>query len=456
MVLATVLIAACSGHGKGNPVTIGTPGITGTTNSPATVATDGGVTNGGVADGNPVATTGAPTQAAVRAGTNWSSSIRRGVVAGPQGRVTIEGVGPGAVAGSPRVRPNLPLLGFNTFLSLPGAFGPADVARAAASVGPGTVIRFPVSWFAVQPHCLPSDSPYSCSSPQAFDWTPYDSALAVLHDYPVSLLPIPWAAPPWAWSPYEQPLSYYDAIMPPADTNFATGAFASCAAALVHHLKATGWSGRIVGLEVWSEENGVTSWTSNAGPDPARYARLFCRTSMAVRAGDRSLPIIFGGMGAPAKTQQGVVYTLPDFLSAAYAAAPIASCATSIGVHAGTDAAYPPDDPRSGFLPVLDQARAVTAAYGDSARPLAITEFGYYSLVGLNTSQQQADRDVQGYLMAAKRSDVPLVIINTLFDLPNQARGHQPLRYGVFAGPQQPRPAADALKKTVATGAPTG
>jgi hypothetical protein len=47
---------------------------------------------------------------------------------------------------------------------------------------------------------------------------------------------------------------------------------------------------------------------------------------------------------------------------------------------------------------------------------------------------------------------VPLVIINTLFDLPNQIRGRQPLAYGVFAGPQQPRPAADALRQTASTG----
>jgi hypothetical protein len=455
MVLATVLVAACAGRGQGKPVAASTPGITGTSDSSSTVASDAGVVDRGVAEGNPVATTAGAAQAAAPGGANASTSTRWGI-AGPPGRVAIDGVRPGTVAGAPPAHPNLPLLGFNTFLSLPGAFAPADVARAAANVGAGTVIRFPVSWYAVQPHCLPSDSPLSCNSPQAFDWSPYDSALAALHDYPVRLLPIAWAAPPWAWSPYEQPLSYYDTLMPPADTNFATGAFASFAAALVDHLTATGWSGRIAGLEIWSEENGQTSWTSNAGPDPARYARLFCRASMAVRAGDGSLAVIFGGMGAPARTQQGVVYTLTDFLTAAYAAAPIASCATSIGVHAGTDGAFPPDDPRSGFLPVLDQARAVTAAYRDSARPLAITEFGYYSLVGLSTPQQQAERDVQGYLMAAKRPDVPLVIINTLFDLPNQIRGRQPLAYGVFAGPQQPRPAADALRQTVATGAPTG
>jgi hypothetical protein len=241
--------------------------------------------------------------------------------------------------------------------------------------------------------------------------------------------------------------------MPPGDDRFALGYWQKFLGAFTQHLRdlySSSYSQKVAGIEIWSEENGATYWSTLAGPDPARYSRVLCSAFRGVRSADPSLHVIFGGLAYQKATVRGNTFTIPDFLSRAYgtifSGTDIRNCMDELGLHPqGVPEAEttPPDDPNGPFQRGLGQLRTVARDHADSGRHIAITEFGYF--LGPITAVQQASWDVQSYNLVLQSSDVDLEVINSLFDirLPSGAV----LQQGVASGPSYLRPAALALQQ---------
>jgi hypothetical protein len=288
-------------------------------------------------------------------------------------------------------------------------------------------------------------------------WAPLDAALSQISAYltsgKVRLLPYVDSAPAWAQSFMDQPGNggTISSDMPPANDTWAQLHWQTFVAALVRHLEAA-YPGALAGVEVWNEENGINGWTTNSGPDPARYTVVLCDAYAGVRSVDASLPVILGGLdeGTPTYPNE----TIKQFLGQAYVdatngqGADIRRCMTSIGVHP-----YTGTDPSTGgqFAQILQDAAVAAAAGGDPGRPLAITEFGVS--VTKFTAAQQGQWMVDAYQHAGSftpSNPVTLFIGYSLFDQQQYDQG----QFGVCASPSNPRPAASALKQLL-TGNPS-
>jgi len=188
------------------------------------------------------------------------------------------------------------------------------------------------------------------------------------------------------------------------------------------HALASRYKGRIQAYEIWNEPNLALEW-GNKSPDPQLYVQLLKTGYEAIKAADPNALIISAGL-APT-TASGAV-AMPDlqFLQEMYKAGG-AKYFDLLGAHAAGYKAPPemsPDDVaknptynhgegaagRIYCFRHVEDVRKVMEQNGDSARRIAVLEFGWTTdprpgspyLWHAVTDQQQADYLVGAYTWA--------------------------------------------------------
>jgi polysaccharide biosynthesis protein PslG len=221
------------------------------------------------------------------------------------------------------------------------------------------------------------------------------------------------------------------------------------------------WDGKVLGWEVWNEENSPSFMD---GADPAAYTRLLRAAYPAFKAGSPRTPVVFGG----------VEYNDTDWLRRAYDAG-AGGFFDVLAVHPymGISNADPTlaDD---GTMWTLNHVRAVHSLmvrHGDGGKKIWFTEFGW-STHGNDSATPDfmlgVDEQTQArYLGAAVgyvRAHLPYVQRMYWYnerDLPYG--GQQVQNYGLLHANLTPKPALSALAAVNAagsagadTGAPIG
>jgi hypothetical protein len=127
-------------------------------------------------------------------------------------------------------------------------------------------VRIDVGW----PQFQPDPGAYSKSGVAYVD-----NVISMAHERGLEVLVMLWLTPDWA-GPNERA-----APNNPADYARAAG------------WAAAHWADKVDAWEVWNEPNLDDFW---AGTDPASYTRLLCEAYPAIKAGDPSAPVLFGGV----------------------------------------------------------------------------------------------------------------------------------------------------------------
>ena len=203
----------------------------------------------------------------------------------------------------------------------------------------------------------------------------YDSAIAKAATSGAKIVVTVYTSPSWASgqadreSPPLDPADYADFM------RFATAR----------------WGQHVDAWEVWNEPNLIDFWST--GPNASRYAQLLRAAYPAVKAGDPTAPVLFGG----------VAYNDYRFISAAYAAVPdLGNYYDVMATHPYPRPADAPPDrvwlDSDGRIAVkafaaYREVRKVMVAHGDD-KPLWFTEFGWSTNTldgwGVTESQQAA------------------------------------------------------------------
>jgi polysaccharide biosynthesis protein PslG len=206
-----------------------------------------------------------------------------------------------------------------------------------------TSVRLDVSWAMLQPT--------SATSYDAWGTGFVDRVIGMANARGIKPLVTLWLTPAWANR------GAGDRVLPtnPADYARAAG------------WAAARWRGKVTGWEVWNEEN---SSAFMAGADPSAYVKLLRAAYPALKAGDPSVPVVFGGLE----------YNDTGWLSRAYDAGARGSFDV-LATHPYQGMAdLAPTAPDDGTIWRLSHAAAVHAlmvARGDGAKPIWFTEFGW-------------------------------------------------------------------------------
>jgi hypothetical protein len=206
---------------------------------------------------------------------------------------------------------------------------------------------------------------------------------------------------------------------------------------------ATHFRGRVAAWEIWNEENlGFRFW--KPAEDPAAYAELLARAYPAVKRGDPAALVVLGGLNS-----QGVSSTGEQFLADAYFARPdLGRFCDAIGLH--PYAFYPPQTPpeqsNGADLSLglkLARMRALLAYYGDAAKPIFITEYGY-PVYGAVDEAAQA-RFLERGAIEALAAGADRFAIYTLNDGPNPTAFPPEDAFGLVRNDGTPKPAYGVL-----------
>jgi Cellulase (glycosyl hydrolase family 5) len=317
--------------------------------------------------------------------------------------------GPSADGAASRSAPDGSLFGFGDSSALyryPGAPTPERLAELEARAG-AEVARFPIRWESVQP--LPP-----LLGGHRYRWDRYDGFVEALRDRGIRPLPVLLGAPGWAHDP---PLVCRGTLCPPA--RWRLDEWGDFAAAVARRYPDA------AGIEVWNEPNHAGAWQTAAGPEPARYARLFERAARAIHAVDPGLPVVIGSVGFthPTAGAPGDV-TIPRFLEGFYDAVDrkVLDPAVGLGVHT-----YPSPEETDELLPdgqfatVMSQVRDVRDSR-DPGRLLWVTEFGASTTAvgdqGPVTEEDQASAVLDGLAELESAADVRAALIYTVVDRP--------------------------------------
>jgi polysaccharide biosynthesis protein PslG len=166
--------------------------------------------------------------------------------------------------------------------------------------------------------------------------------------------------------------------VPPTDPS----SYANAAEGIARHFR-----GRVVAWEVWNEPNLSVFWRGTA----ADYAQLLRPAYRALKAGDPSARVLFGGLS----------YNDDAWLKRAYeAGAGGAFDVMATHPYQGRPDAPPeaPDDGKRWWLTHVPSVRRVMKANGDARKPIWFTEFGWSTFTSAPgasrrgvTPAQQAD-----------------------------------------------------------------
>jgi hypothetical protein len=236
------------------------------------------------------------------------------------------------------------------------------------------------------------------------------------------------------------------------------------------------YKNRIWAYEVWNEQNLHYEW-GNEPLDAARYVEMLKLAYQAIKAQDPQANVISGAL-TPTGYNDGVV-AVDDlvYLEQMYQAG-LKNYCDGVGVHpSGYN--LPPDadwqtftDPTAGFTGpftnrhrswsfrgTMEGYRNMMIAYGDSAKRLWPTEFGWASVHGLgvapaanyeyagdNTEQEQADWIVRAYQMSKDWGWVGPMFLWNLNFCPAAGPADEKAAFGILYHNWKPRPAYAALQ----------
>jgi hypothetical protein len=202
------------------------------------------------------------------------------------------------------------------------------------------------------------------------------------------------------------------------------------------------YKGRVRAYEVWNEQNLWYEW-GHEPLDAARYVQLLAASYRAIKAADPGAIVVAGAL-TPTGVNDGVI-AIDDalYLEQMYAAGVKNHC-DAVGAH---PSGYnnPPDvdwrtfqDPTASFgakghrswffQGTLEAYRNIMNKYGDSRKPIWVTEFGWASVEGLgvapasgyeyaadNTEHEQAQFLVKAFELASQWGVGPMFVWNLNF-----------------------------------------
>jgi hypothetical protein len=328
---------------------------------------------------------------------------------------------PAAAALAPGV--NKPLFGFNDQSVNYHVASPAVDAELSRRAG-ASVARITLDWRYAEP------------LPDQYRLEAYDAIYREMMARGIRPLWTVLFSPPWAWdASVECDDAIQDCTFPPARRQLSQ--WQDFVAGVARRYPGS------AGVEVWNEPNLVGFWGSP--PDPARYTELLRTAYAAVKSVNPAMPVIGGGVtNLPYSTSKGM--SLRAFLTGMYARG-AGGAMDAIGVHA-----YPLLHPYEDWLAkTLLDTRAVRADFGDSQRPIWVTEVGISTTESdalyRVTEQQQAAGLVEAYRRLAGARDVGAVLVHTLVD--PAARQGRELGFGVLRSDLSAKPAFCALAYAV-------
>ena len=236
------------------------------------------------------------------------------------------------------------------------------------------------------------------------------------------------------------------------------------------------YKGRIWAYEVWNEQNLHYEW-GNEPLDPARYVALLKLAYQTIKVHDPQAYVISGALTPTGWNDRIKAIDDLAYLEEMYQAGLKHYC-DGVGVHpSGYN--MPPDadwqsysDPSAGFTGpyanrhrswsyrgTMESYRNVMVVYGDSAKRLWPTEFGWASVHGLgvapvvgyeyaadNTEQEQADWIVRAYQMAKDWGWVGPMFLWNLNYGPASGPKDEKAAFGILYPDWRPRPAFFALQ----------
>jgi hypothetical protein len=203
---------------------------------------------------------------------------------------------------------------------------------------------------------------------------------------------------------------------------------------------------KMAGVEIWNEPN--MDWFWKPSPDPGLYMELVREARAAVKAVNAKIPVAGGSM-ANTETTNARAMSLIDFTRAIYRRGAKESL-DAISLHP-----YPNSLDTGRVTRSLSQVRSVLREFGDTGKPLWVTEVGLSSKGQapnfVVTEQEQAQGLVDIYRVLRQQPDVKVALFHTLvepisswYSNPADWRDHE-VGYGVMRQNLTPKPAYCAL-----------
>lgn len=254
------------------------------------------------------------------------------------------GVPDGATAASIEGRP--PAVG----VQFHGIWDSYDDSQRAATLDHlvemgATWVRLDLSWAQLEP-----------TGPRSFgkgDGTKLaDGVIEMAHERGLKVLGMLWLTPPWASPPKGE-------LSAPADPDDYARALARAA---------NRWDGKVQAWEVWNEPNLDIYFR---GANPETYTELLCAANRAVKAGDSSARVVFGG----------TVHNDLDWITRTYDAG-VKGCFDIMATHPyGAPSNLPPSRGTDEVweLGAVAQIRDLMVDRGDRRKPMWATELGWSS-----------------------------------------------------------------------------
>ena len=159
-------------------------------------------------------------------------------------------------------------------------------------------------------------------------------------------------------------------------------------------LMAERYRGRVHAYEVWNEQNLAREWGGVGRPSAAEYVRLLAATYKAIKTADPEALVVAGALTPAGDVDLGQGIMARDdraFLREMYRAG-VAPVSDAIGVHPSGFNNPPDDDPQSSttrgsefkghwsfYYRNFENYRAIMEEFGDAAKQLWFTEFGWAS-----------------------------------------------------------------------------
>lgn len=315
---------------------------------------------------------------------------------------------------------NAPTVG-SQFHGMWSNYTDAERAQALDTLAANGVqsVRLDVSWAMLQP-----DGPGRYS-----DWGVgfVDRVLTMIADRGMEPLVMLWMTPAWANGGKDE------RTLPDDPQAYAEAA----------RWAASRWAGTVSAWEVWNEPNADAFMR---GEDPVAYAQLLRAAYPAIKAGNPSAKVVFGG----------TMYNDVDWIRKALEAGAAGSYDV-MATHPYMAIADAPPELQDGTKWTLRYARAVydlMVATGDGDKPIWFTEFGWSSHPNTGseanwqrgvTPQQQAD-----YLVRTLRlvqAEMPFVTNVFWYNERDRTDGDVQLNnYGLMTSDLRPKPVLLALK----------
>jgi arabinogalactan endo-1,4-beta-galactosidase len=262
------------------------------------------------------------------------------------------------------------------------------------------------------------------------------------------LMPISDGVPYWASGDPNKKIvngqRQWNQYYPPANM----GDFADITRFVVEHYKAKG----VQAYEIWNEPN--MAWFWQPGPNAGQYAQMLKAAYPAVKSADPTATVVMGGLSKNDFEYLEDVYRAgggPYFDAVAvhpytYGVDPTVSWN---GVNAGED----PNRISYNAFPAIKEIRSTMTAFGDSAKQVWLTEFGYSttSKDGGVSPTQQADFLIKAYRYVEQFPWVHSIFAYQIRN--NPFYGDQDSyegQFGLTTAAWQPKPALAALKSYAA------